>query len=118
MLTEQICKDLKDIIINYGFNNSVIIRFNTENCSIFRDFVVKNPGYYGKLIGLFDIDDHILSNEIEIVGNLRNGLTYKIIHELTSNKTEYGVTCSKCNQFYPYQIKQKNFKCWGCRHGY
>lgn len=35
-------------------------------------------------------------------------------------KSDNGLTCKSCNEFYPYaerpNQKDGSFKCWGCRH--
>lgn len=31
---------------------------------------------------------------------------------------QYGATCSKCGELFPYAVKGIDFKCWGCKHNF
>ena len=77
------------------------IKFGRNLVEVFHEV-----GISGKFITFFSIPTKLLSKEsIDNICNLEQTI-------------QYGVTCSKCSQFYPYQIKQKNFICWGCKHGF
>lgn len=111
MLTNDLCRQLKDFLIEKKIESS-FLRLSSDNLKIFQRFIVDNPGFYEEHIMMYDKWEH-LSNDYLMLEHDGGPTKFLLVQPMDE---KYGVTCIKCLEFYPHALDVPAFKCWGCRN--